>query len=340
MSTAVAARSAWSETAIPDQRGRTAVVTGASSGIGLETARGLAARGAHVVLAVRSAERGHAALSAILAGNPRASLELAELDLANLTSVHRFADVLERRHGTVALLVNNAGVSSPTLERTADGFELLLGTNYLGHFALTGRLLPALLRVRRARVVTVASLAHARGRIDFENLDGAMGYAPARAYAQSKLAGVLFAYELERRLTRAGADAISVACHPGWAFTNLAVGPSRPNPGLAAQLLSQMTRRFAPSARAGAQPSLYAATSFEVRGGDYVGPSGLFGVWGRPGRVRSSALSYDQDVAGRLWKVSESLTGVPYDALDDRDVRVSSEVRPPSRTGEPRGLLR
>jgi NAD(P)-dependent dehydrogenase (short-subunit alcohol dehydrogenase family) len=309
------AQKGWSEAQIPDQTGRTAVVTGANSGIGFETARALAARGAHVVLAVRSTERGQAAVSAILAGNPSASLEVLLLDLASLASVHRFADAFERRIGTLALLVNNAGVSSPSFLRTADGFELLFGTNHLGHFALTGRLLPSILAAKEARVITVASLTHVGGQIDFENLDGSMGYAPTRAYAQSKLANMLFAYELQRRFMRANANAISVACHPGWALTGMTAGTHGPSPRLFDQLFRLLSRRFAPGPFAGARSTLYAATSPDLKGGDYVGPSGLFGAWGRPGRLRSSALSYDQDLALRLWQVSESVTGVRFGAL-------------------------
>jgi NAD(P)-dependent dehydrogenase (short-subunit alcohol dehydrogenase family) len=233
--------------------------------------------------------------------------------------VRRFAAGFLARFDALPLLVNNAGVGSPSLQRTADGFELVFGTNHLGHFALTGLLLPAILAAPGARVVTVASVAHRDGRIDFDNLDGAHGYHELRAYAQSKLANLLFAYELQRRLAAAGTEAISsVACHPGWAATNMTTGTRGPDPPLSDRLFSRLTKLLAPSAAAGAQPTLYAATAPDVRGGDYVGPSGLFGVWGRPGPVRSSALSHDQDLARRLWQVSERLTGVRYRTLDAR----------------------
>jgi NAD(P)-dependent dehydrogenase (short-subunit alcohol dehydrogenase family) len=289
-----------------------AVVTGANSGIGLEVARGLASRGAHVVLAVRRIDRGQAAASAILASSPGARLEVMELDLADLASVHRFADALGARPDGLDLLINNAGVASTLLQRTADGFELGFGTNHLGHFALTGLLLPAILASPGGRVVTVTSLAHASGRIDFDNLDGSNGYSPSAAYSQSKLANVLFAYEFERRFSAAGAGQLSVACHPGWAATNMTVGSAEQNRRPQERLLRALARRLAPSAAQGARPIVFAATSTDVRGGDFIGPGGPFSVWGSPARVRSSALTYNQDLARRLWEVSESLTGVHY----------------------------
>jgi NAD(P)-dependent dehydrogenase (short-subunit alcohol dehydrogenase family) len=306
-------QSKWSEEEIPEQSGRTAVVTGASSGIGFETARALAARGAHVVLAVRSSERGHAAVSRILAERPRASLDVLALDLADLASVHRFADLFRARFDTLALLVNNAGVSSPLLMHTRDGFELLFGTNYLGHFALTGLLLPAILATPQARLITVTSLTHFIGRIEFDNLDASKGYSLIRAYSQSKLAGLLFAYELQRRFSAAGSDVISVACHPGWAVTNMTAGLVAPDTGPIYQLFGLLTKFLAHAPHAGSGPTLYAATSPYVKGGDYVGPSGLLGVWGPPGRVSSSFRSHDQELARQLWEVSEKMTGVRYD---------------------------
>jgi NAD(P)-dependent dehydrogenase (short-subunit alcohol dehydrogenase family) len=290
----------------------TAVVTGANSGIGLEVARGLASRGAHVVLAVRHIDRGQAAASAILASSPAARLEVMELDLADLASVHRFADALRSRLDGLDLLINNAGVASTLLQRTADGFELVFGTNHLGHFALTGLLLPAILASPSGRVVTVTSLAHTRGRIDFDNLDGSKGYSPSATYSQSKLANVLFAYDLQRRFSAAGASQLSVACHPGWAATNMTVGSTEQDQRPQERLLRALARRLAPSAAQGARPIVFAATSPNVRGGDFIGPGGPFSVWGRPGRVRSSDLTCNQDLARHLWEISESLTGVHY----------------------------
>lgn len=290
----------------------TAVVTGASWGIGLEVARGLAARQAHVVLAVRSRGRGQAAASAILATNPNASLEVVELDLADLASVRRFAETVRSRLDRLDLLINNAGIGSPSLQYTVDGFELVFGTNHLGHFALSGLLLPAIFGSPAARVVTVSSMAHGVGRIDFENLDGSKSYSDMQAYPQSKLAALLFAYELQRRLAAVGTGQLSVACHPGWVATNLTLTSKNPRPGAVERLVRALTGRLALSPAQGARPVLYAATSPDVRGGDFIGPGGLFGVWGDPARVRSSGLSYDEDAARRLWQVSESMTGVRY----------------------------
>jgi NAD(P)-dependent dehydrogenase (short-subunit alcohol dehydrogenase family) len=303
---------AWSEADIQDLNGATAVVTGASSGIGLEVARGLASKNAHVVLAVRSLERGQVAAAAIRATSPRAWLEVTALDLADLASVHRFAEGLGLKLRALDLLINNAGVASPLLEHTADGFELDFGTNHLGHFVLTGLLLADLMASPKARVVTVTSMAHAKGQIDFDNLDGSQGYDAARAYAQSKLANVLFAYELQRRLSIAGADQVSLACHPGWAATNLTLGSGMNQPRLKDRLLHLLAKRFAPSPAEGARPILYAATSAEVRGGEFIGPSGRFGVGGNPTHLRSSEQSYNEDLARRLWEVSERLTSTTY----------------------------
>jgi NAD(P)-dependent dehydrogenase (short-subunit alcohol dehydrogenase family) len=293
--------------------GMTSVVTGASSGIGLETARGLAAKGTHVVLAVRSPERGRAAASAVLASNPDASLEVMELDLADLTSIRHFAEAFRSRFDDLHLLINNAGIASNSLQNTADGFELVFGTNHLGHFALTGLLLPLIIAARQARVVTVTSMAHGSGQIDFDNLDASRRFSPSAAYAESKLANVLFAYELQRRFSAARYDQLSVACHPGWAATNMTVGSDGQSPRPQGRVLRALARHFAPSAADGARPVLFAATSPEVGPGDFIGPSGRFGVGGRPARVRSSARSYDQDLARNLWNTSESLTGVRYE---------------------------
>lgn len=303
---------AWTAAGIPDLHGATAVVTGANGGIGLEVARGLASKGAGVVLAVRSRDRGEAAAEAIRTTCAAASLEVLVLDLADLASVRRFAAALGSRVSTLDLLINNAGLESRTLQHTADGFELVFGTNHLGHFALTGRLLPLLLAARSARVITVTSLAHKMGRIEFDNLDAAKGYSDARAYAQSKLANVLFAYELQRRLSAAGSDVLSVACHPGWAATQMTVGTPGEQVRLVDRLMHTLARRLAPSTEHGAPPILFAATSPDLHAGDYLGPSGWFGVWGGPGRGRSSSRSRDEAVAWRLWQASESMTGTQY----------------------------
>lgn len=268
---------------IPGLTGKTAVVTGANRGIGLEVARGLAGKGAQVVLAVRDTRRGEAAAAAIRATSPGASVEVMALDLADLASVHRFAAAVRSRWHALDLLINNAGVGSASLRRTADGFELVFGTNHLGHFALTGLLLPALSGPSAERVVTVASLAHGRGRIDFGNLDASRGYANFRAYSQSKLANLLLAYELHRRLSAAGAGLLSVAAHPGWAATDMNIRPLEERRRLRDELALRLTRRLAATPAQGAHPILYAATSPRVRGGDYIGPAGRSGLWGPPG---------------------------------------------------------
>jgi NAD(P)-dependent dehydrogenase (short-subunit alcohol dehydrogenase family) len=303
---------ARSEADIPELTGVTAVVTGASGGIGLEVARGLARNGAQVVLAVRSTDRGQSAASAIQRANPGALLEVMALDLADLASVHRFAEALKPRLAAVDLLVNNAGVASPSLRRTVDGFELDFGTNHLGHFALTGLMLPGMIPSPRARVITVTSMAHRRGHIDFGNLDGAKGYSPARAYAQSKLANVLFAVELQHRLSAMGAGLLSVCCHPGWAATGMTLGTAQDHPRLQDRLFHLLARRLAPGADQGAQPVLFAATSPAVRGGDFIGPGGRFDVCGPPARVHPAERAQDQDLARHLWEVSEEMTGVHY----------------------------
>ena len=300
----------WSVADIPDLTGMTAVVTGANRGIGLEVTRGLAGKGAHVVLAVRRTGPGEAAAAAIRATSPGASLEVMALDLADLASVHRFAAAARSRWQALDLLINNVGVGSASLQRTADGFELVFGTNHLGHFALTGLLPPALTGPPAARVVTVASLAHARGHIDFGNLDASEGYANFQAYAQSKLANLLFAYELQRRLSAAGAGLLSVAAHSGWAATDMNIRPPQQRRRPQDELVNLLTRRLAATAAQGAQPILYAATSPQVRGGDYIGPRSA--LRGPPAQVRSSDRSHDPKLARRLWQVSEEMTGVPF----------------------------
>lgn len=304
----------WDTSAIPDQRDRLAVITGATSGIGYEAAQALAGKGAQVILAVRSEARGAASAGRIRTAYPQAQVEVLPLDLADLSSVRRFAAEFLGRNMPLPLLINNAGVMALPYRRTVDGFELQFGTNHLGHFALTGLLLPAILAAPQARVVTVSSGAHTPGRIAFDNLDGARGYQRWVAYAQSKLANLLFAYELQRRFAAAGAGAISLACHPGYANTELqAAGPRMDGSALGARLAQAMNRIFAQSAAMGALPTLYAATAPEAYGGDYIGPMELGGMRGAPGRQLSSTRSYDPALAQQLWEVSERLTGVHYD---------------------------
>lgn len=309
----------WSPDDVPDQRGRTALVTGANSGIGLEAASVLAGRGAHVLLACRDPQRGEAARARLASQHPRAELELVQLDLADLSQVRSAAAQVLARHPRIDVLCNNAGVMAIPRALSADGFELQLAVNHLGHFAFTGLLLPALLAADAARVVTVTSLVHVGGRIRWDDLDGARSYERWTAYAQSKLANLLFAYELQRRFARAGVSAISVACHPGYASTNLQlVAPTAEGRRFATGFFRVANGLFAQSAERGAWPTVYAATAPELHGGECVGPSGPGELWGAPKTVGTSRASRDEADAARLWQVSVQRTGVDYAALTAR----------------------
>jgi NAD(P)-dependent dehydrogenase (short-subunit alcohol dehydrogenase family) len=304
----------WTIDDIPNQRGNVALITGGNSGIGYEAARALAGKGAHVILTVRNAVKGQAAAAAIQRAHPGAIAEVMALDLSDLGSVRRFAADFQQRFEALPLLINNAGVMALPYARTADGFEMQFGTNHLGHFALTGLLLPAILAAPGARVVVVSSGLHERGTIDFDNLDGKRDYKPWRAYSQSKLANLLFAYELQRRFASASVDALAAGCHPGYAATNLqAAGPRMSGSRFGEQISAIGNRLFAQSAAMGALPTLYAATAADIHGGEYIGPLGLLGLRGAPGKVSSSARSHDRALAARLWQVSQQLTGVSFD---------------------------
>ncbi len=306
----------WTAADLPDLSGKTIVVTGANSGLGWESARALAGAGAHVVLACRDQDKGRAAEQRIRAAHPRASTELVPLDLASLADIRRAAAALRAAHPRLDVLLNNAGVMALPFRQTADGFEMQFGTNHLGHFALTGLLLEPLLATPGARVVTVSSGFHRLGAIRFDDPNWQRGYRRWPAYGQSKLANLLFAYELQRRLDAAGADVRSVAAHPGYAATNLqATGPRMQGSALLERLTNVGNALFAQSAAQGALPQLYAATAPAVRGGEYYGPDGVGEMWGHPTRVTSNARSLDRDAATRLWALSERLTGVGYDAL-------------------------
>jgi len=300
----------WTAGEMPDQRGRVAVVTGANSGLGLVTARELARKGAHVVLACRNTVKGQMAVHEIEGAVAGARLELAELDLGSLDSVRAFAAAFRSGHGALDLLINNAGLMAPPRGTTADGFELQLGTNHLGHFALTGLLLGALEGREDARVVTLSSGAHRMGKIDFENLQRERHYNRWTAYGQSKLANLLFMYELERRLRAGGSTVSSLAAHPGYAATNLQRAAA---PALDRMVMSVGNALFAQSAEMGALPTLYAATFPGLPGGTYVGPGGLAEQRGHPVVVGSTGAARDAEAAARLWAVSEELTGVTYE---------------------------
>jgi NAD(P)-dependent dehydrogenase (short-subunit alcohol dehydrogenase family) len=308
--------SRWTGRDIPDQTGRTAIVTGANSGIGFHTAMELSRAGARVVLTSRDEAKGQEAVRRIEAEVPRAQVELGVLDLADLGSVRRFAEAFAGV-GALDVLVNNAGVMAvPQRRTTADGLELQLGTNHLGHFALTGLLLPALLTRQGSRVVTVSSTAHRMGRMRFDDLQGERGYRPWRAYGQSKLANLLFAFELDRRASSAGLDLLSAAAHPGLAATNLqTAGPRLGRFDLSARIGAGIVRPFRQPAERGALPSLYAATAPEVVGGGFYGPDGPGQARGYPTPVAPSRRALEEEVARRLWEVSEELTGVDFDLV-------------------------
>lgn len=300
----------WNQENIPDQSGRLAVVTGANSGLGLVTARELARKGACIVLACRNQAKGEKAQRAIEMRAPTAKVELAELDLASLGSVRAFAERLRSEHDWIDLLINNAGVMATPHGRTADGFELQFGTNHLGHFALTGLVIDMLEGRKDARVVTLSSGVHRIGKIAFDNLSGERRYFRWRAYGQSKLANLLFALELDRRLRAAGSAVKSMAAHPGYAATNLQhAGPTR----LDELLMLVPNKVFAQSDEMGALPTLYAATEPGVEGGTYVGPDGVAGQRGHPTKVSPNAAARDEAVARRLWEVSEEMTGVRFE---------------------------
>ncbi|MGO1165376.1 MAG: oxidoreductase [Janibacter sp.] len=295
-------RESWSTSDIPDQHGRTVVITGANSGLGAVTARELSARGARVVLACRDTSKGDAVASELT------DAEVVQLDLGSLESVREAAETIRGRHERIDLLINNAGLMMTPQGVTADGFELQVGTNHLGHFALTGLLLDRLMATPGSRVVTVSSLAHrfGTGAMDFDNLQGELGYDPMGAYGRSKLANLLFTHELQRRLSEAGAQSIAVAAHPGLSRTALA----RYMPVWSRPLIAAGTWVTGQSAAKGALPALRAATDPSVAGGEYYGPSGFRETRGRPVAVGSSRGSRDPDSMRRLWEISEELTGV------------------------------
>ncbi len=294
------------------------MVTGANSGLGLETTRLLAGRGAHVVMGCRTKDKAEAAMNRLTTQNVKASLEFRALDLADLASVRAFADGFVSKHQKLHALINNAGVMALPRTETADGFEMQIGTNHLGHFALTGALMPTLLGTPCSRVVTVTSLMHKVGSMRFEDLHGKRSYDKWRAYAQSKLANLLFCYELDRRLRVVDADVSSVAAHPGYSATNLqAVGPRMSGSRLAERFYDFTNRVVAQPAHMGAMPSVFAAVGEPVCGGSLYGPEGLGQVRGYPVRVESSRASHDEISAQRLWAMSIAATGESFSMLDE-----------------------
>jgi NAD(P)-dependent dehydrogenase (short-subunit alcohol dehydrogenase family) len=306
----------WTADALPDQTGRTVLVTGANSGLGLRSAEALASHGARVLMACRNEAKAEAARDLVAKGATGPEPVVVRLDLADLASVEACAAEVAATVDRLDVLMNNAGLMRIPLARTAQGFEMQLGVNHFGHFALTGRLLPVLLRATAPRVVTTASNAHKFGRINWDDLDAEKRYRKWPAYGQSKLANLLFSHELDRRARAAGTDLVSVAAHPGYAATHLQTASLEMESGPAARLLAAAVafgnRVVAQSDAMGALPQLYAATMPDVAGGDYYGPDGFLEQRGHPKTVTGNARSTDAGDAHRLWQLSEERTGVLY----------------------------
>lgn len=307
----------WTPAAIPPQTGKLAYITGANSGVGYHAALELARAGCAVILACRDRAKADAARTRILATVPSAEIDIADLNLGSLASVRAAAQEFLASGRRLDLLINNAGIMAlPERHTTPEGFELQLGTNHFGHFALTGLLLPALLRAGPdappARVVTVSSIAHRGATMDFADLQWQRGYKPMPAYRRSKLANLLFGFELQRRLVRANAPAISVVVHPGVSQTNLFVAGRFQNRGLLAKIAPPVMGLILQSAAQGALPTLYAATMPQIVGGGLYGPDGFLEMRGYPVEVRAEAQACDETLARRLWEVSEQLTGVRF----------------------------
>jgi NAD(P)-dependent dehydrogenase (short-subunit alcohol dehydrogenase family) len=305
-------RRRWTAAEVPDQSGRIAVVTGASGGLGLETASVLAQRGATVVLACRDMDKARRAADRLRVEAGPASVRVVRLDLASLASVREAAEEIRSSCPRLDLLINNAGVMAVPYRRTEDGYELTFATNHLGHFALAALVLGPLLATPGARIVTVSSIGHRQGEMHFDDLNFEHDYEPWHAYWQSKLANLLFTYELQARLAAAGADAIALAAHPGNSRTELWRTTPRLTQTLYNPRLRMLTFWLAQSPELGALATLRAAVDPAARGGDYYGPPGRLQYTGYPARVESSARSHDLAAQRRLWEISEQLTGVSY----------------------------
>jgi NAD(P)-dependent dehydrogenase (short-subunit alcohol dehydrogenase family) len=305
----------WTTADIPPQTGKTVIITGATGGLGYETALALAGAGAAVVLTGRSDAKGAAALAKIRAQFPGAGVSYETLDLASLASVASFAARFAARHDALDLLINNAGVMAlPKRQTTADGFEMQFGVNYVSHYTLTAHLLPLLRRGNKPRVVNLSSLAHRGGRINFDDLQSLRSYSPWRAYCQSKLAMLMFAFELQRRSDANGWGLMSNAAHPGYARTDLI--PNGPGVGGLQSRLSRLLQPFASqSAAAGALPTLFAATSPDAKGGGYYGPDWFYELKGPPVPAKIMPQAKDPAASARLWEVSAVLTGVSFDSI-------------------------
>ncbi|KIY22797.1 MULTISPECIES: oxidoreductase [Mesobacillus] len=288
--------------------GKIAVITGANSGIGFEAAKYFSAKGAFVILAVRNESKGQIALESILRENPNAKVNIMKLDLADLKSVRNFAKSFMEKFEFLNLLVNNAGVMIPPYGKTKDGFELQFGSNHLGHFALTGLLLPLLKNTPGSRVVTLSSIAHRGAKLDFDNLDGSKGYKAMKFYGQSKLANLLFAKELDNRFKQHEIESISVACHPGLSNTNLFHFGKGETPAFIKGLMKFITQ----PAEKGSLPTIYAATEDSLKGGEYIGPDGRGNRKGNPAIEVPASNVYNIETMNRLWSISEEMTDVFY----------------------------
>lgn len=295
-------RVTWTPEEMPVLHGRTMLITGANSGLGLESAKKLAAQGARVIMACRNETKGQQAMNEIRTEYPEAKLDLMQLDLSDLQSVRDFADQVHERYDKLDVLLNNAGIMAPPFQRTRDGFEMQMGTNHLGHFALTGLLLDLLEKAEAPRIVTVTSLAQYIGRIHFANFNAEKGYQRWTFYGHSKLANLIFARELDRRLRERGSRVQSLAVHPGYSATNLQNET----------IFTHINKVFAQPRYMGAYPSVYAATSDQVEPGSFYGPNGVLGAAGYPAPAHARRVTDDRQVADRLWKKSEELTGVAY----------------------------
>ena len=289
--------------------GKRIIITGANSGIGFEAVKALSKKGAEIILAVRNEQKGKTAVESIQKEYTQAALKVMRLDLADLASVSEFAKDFSERFHSLDILINNAGVMVPPYQQTKDGFELQFGSNHLGHFALTGLLLPLLKKTPNSRVISLSSIAHRGGTIFFDNLDGSKGYKPMMFYRQSKLATLLFAKELDQRLKQHGISTISLACHPGVSATNLFKIGKRDAPAY----LKSIANLFLQPAYMGALPTVYAATEKSLTGGEYIGPDGKGNRKGNPEIETPASGVYNAEIMKKLWEVSETLTGVTFD---------------------------
>jgi NAD(P)-dependent dehydrogenase (short-subunit alcohol dehydrogenase family) len=303
----------WTTESIPDLSGKVIIVTGGNSGLGFASVKAFSAKGAHVVLASRSKQKGEKARLEIMRQNPEGKVEVAELDLADLASVRRFAEAYQQKHSRLDVLLNNAGIMTTPYFHTRDGFEGQMGTNHLGHFALTGLLLPVLQETPKSRVVNVSSMAHKGGKMDFDNLLFGLGkgYSPMKAYSRSKLANLLFTYELQRFFEDNGIDSMAIAAHPGVSQTDLFRSMEEK---WYFRLVRPLFNAIIQDGETGALPQIRASVDPEVKGGEYYGPSGFYEMSGSPVRVQSNGASHNREDARKLWEVSEKLTEVELTA--------------------------